>query len=105
MAALRLRSDPSPWLGAKKGGQIAAAAIGAAVVDTFVARRAPSMRKGGLRHAVAKQAAQMVIGGLVGGGRGRDGGGGGGGGGGRKKKGGLGVMAGGRGKGGGGRRY
>jgi hypothetical protein len=100
MAALRLRSDPSPWLGAKKGGQIAAAAIGAAVVDTFVARRAPSMRKGGLRHSVAKQAAQMVIGGLVGGGRG-----GGGGGGGRKKKGGLGVMAGGRGKGGGGRRY
>ncbi|KAG7287791.1 hypothetical protein NEMBOFW57_007306 [Staphylotrichum longicolle] len=63
IAALRLRNDPSPWLG-KKGGQIAAAAIGAAVVDTFVARRIPK-RKGGLRHSVARQAAQMVIGGLV----------------------------------------
>ncbi|KAK4042797.1 hypothetical protein C8A01DRAFT_33047, partial [Parachaetomium inaequale] len=63
MAALRLRNEPSPWLGAK-GGQIAAAALGAAVVDTFVARRVP-MRKGGLRHSVARQAAQAVIGGLV----------------------------------------
>ncbi|KAK4126051.1 hypothetical protein N657DRAFT_642812 [Parathielavia appendiculata] len=66
IAALRLRDDPSPWLG-KKGGQIAAAALSAAVVDTFVARRHPNMRKGGLRHSFAKQAAQMVIGGLMGG--------------------------------------
>ena len=63
LAALSMRDDPSPWIG-KKGGQIAAAAIGAAVVDTFVARQTPK-RQGGLRHAVAKQAAQMVIGGLV----------------------------------------
>lgn len=90
MAALRLRDDPSPWLGPKKGGQIAAAAIGAAVVDTFVARRVPSMRKGGLRHSVAKQAAQMVIGGIVGGE-------------GKKKGGGAGILAsvGGSGRGGG----
>lgn len=64
MAALRLRHDPAPWLGAKKGGQIAAAALGAAVVDTFVEQRAPR-RKGGLRHAVARQAAVGVIGRLV----------------------------------------
>ncbi|KAL2135873.1 hypothetical protein VTI74DRAFT_6472 [Chaetomium olivicolor] len=64
IAALRRRHDPSPWLSAKKGGQIAAAALGAAVVDTFVARRLPK-RKGGIRHSVARQAAQMVIGGLV----------------------------------------
>ena len=64
MAALRLRHDPAPWLGAKKGGQIAAAALGAAVVDTFVEQRVPR-RKGGLRHAVARQAAVGVIGRLV----------------------------------------
>ena len=63
LAALSLRHDPSPWLG-KKGGQVAAAAIGAAVVDTFVSQRAPK-RQGGLRHSVAKKAAQMVVGGLA----------------------------------------
>lgn len=63
LAALSLRHDPSPWLG-KKGGQVAAAAIGAAVVDTFVSQRTPN-RKGGLRHSVAKKAAQMVVGGLA----------------------------------------
>ncbi|KAK4103517.1 hypothetical protein N658DRAFT_522198 [Parathielavia hyrcaniae] len=66
-AAVRLRDDPSPWLG-RKGGQIAAAALSAAVVDTFVARRHPKMRKGGMRHSFATQAAQMVFGGLVPGG-------------------------------------
>ncbi len=63
LAALSLRNDPSPWLG-KKGGQVAAAAIGAAVVDTFVSQRTPK-RQGGLRHSVAKKAAQMVVGGLA----------------------------------------
>lgn len=66
MAAIRLRNDPAPWLGAHKGGQIAAAALSAALVDTLVARGVPGgMRKGGLRHAVAGRAMQMIIAGLV----------------------------------------
>ncbi|KAH6635211.1 hypothetical protein B0J18DRAFT_418226 [Chaetomium sp. MPI-SDFR-AT-0129] len=65
-AALRLRNDPSAWegQGGTEGGHIAAAAISAVVVDTFLAKRVP-MRKGGFRHSVAKQAAQVVIKGLV----------------------------------------
>ncbi|KAK4140662.1 uncharacterized protein C8A04DRAFT_31842 [Dichotomopilus funicola] len=65
-AALRLRNDPSAWEGQRgtEGGHIAAAAISAVVVDTFLAKRVP-MRKGGFRHSVAKQAAQVVIKGLV----------------------------------------
>ncbi|KAK0666675.1 hypothetical protein QBC41DRAFT_325284 [Cercophora samala] len=63
MAALKLRNDPSPLMGAK-GGKIVAAAVGAAVVDTFIDQRHPK-RKGGLRHTVMRQATQMAIGNLV----------------------------------------
>ncbi|PNY24103.1 Uncharacterized protein TCAP_05957 [Tolypocladium capitatum] len=34
-AAIRSRGDPSPWLGAK-GGKVAAAALGAALMDGFM---------------------------------------------------------------------
>ncbi|KAK4662828.1 hypothetical protein QC763_602880 [Podospora pseudopauciseta] len=63
VAALKLRDDPSPLIGAK-GGKIVAAAVGAAVVDTFIDQKHPK-RKGGLRHTVMRQATQMAIGNIV----------------------------------------
>lgn len=63
VAALKLRDDPSPLLGAK-GSKIATAALAAAVVDTFIDKKYPK-RKGGLRHTVMRQATQMAIGNLV----------------------------------------
>jgi hypothetical protein len=63
VAALKLRNDPSPWLGAK-GTKVATAAIGAALVDTVIQEKYPQ-RKGGLRHTMAKQATQMAIGNFV----------------------------------------
>lgn len=65
MAALKLRDDPSPWIGPNgKGPKIAAAALSAAAVDTFVEQRYPN-RKGGIRHTVMRQVTQMAIGNLV----------------------------------------
>ncbi|KAK0627717.1 hypothetical protein B0T14DRAFT_493755 [Immersiella caudata] len=63
VAALKLRDDPSPWLGTK-GAKVVTAALSAAAVDTFMERRHPD-RKGGLRHTVMKQGMQVVIGNLV----------------------------------------
>ncbi|KAK3338168.1 hypothetical protein B0H65DRAFT_477962 [Neurospora tetraspora] len=72
-AALKLRKDsPStPLFSAQSGSKIAAAALGAAVVDGLIEhehRRHPKlMRKGGLRHHVVKQVVQRGVAGLVGG--------------------------------------
>jgi hypothetical protein len=63
VAALKLRNDPSPWIG-PKGAKIATAAIGAAIVDTFMEQKHPK-RKGGMRHTMMRQATQMAIGSLV----------------------------------------
>jgi len=63
MAALKLRDDPSPWIGSK-GAKIATAALSAAAVDTFMEQKHPH-RKGGLRHTMMRQATQLAIGNLV----------------------------------------
>ncbi|KAK4165145.1 hypothetical protein QBC43DRAFT_316100 [Cladorrhinum sp. PSN259] len=65
LTALKLRDDPSPLLG-PKGGKIAAAALSAAFVDTFIDKKHPKVRKGGLRHTVMRQATQLAIGNIVG---------------------------------------
>ncbi|KAM7186881.1 hypothetical protein V8F33_011553 [Rhypophila sp. PSN 637] len=65
MAALKLRDDPSPWIGPNgKAPKVAAAALSAAAVDTFMEQRHPK-RKGGIRHTMMRQVTQMAIGGLV----------------------------------------
>ncbi len=63
VAALKQRNDPSPWIG-MKGTKVAAAAIRAAAIDTFMERKAPK-RKGGISHAVMKQATTLALGNLV----------------------------------------
>ncbi|KAK3688474.1 hypothetical protein B0T22DRAFT_154830 [Podospora appendiculata] len=63
MAALKMRGDSSPWIGAK-GAKVVATALGAAAVDTFVEQRHP-VRKGGVRHSMMRQATQMALGSLV----------------------------------------
>lgn len=63
VAAVKLRNDPSPWIG-MKGTKVATTAIGAALVDTLVDKRYPKV-KGGMRHAVAKQATQVALANLV----------------------------------------
>ncbi len=63
VAALKQRNDPSPWIG-MKGTKVAAAALGAAAVDTLMERKAPK-RKGGISHLMMKQATTMALGNLV----------------------------------------
>ncbi|RCI16480.1 hypothetical protein L249_1736 [Ophiocordyceps polyrhachis-furcata BCC 54312] len=49
-AAMQSRNDPSPWLGAK-GAKVATAALGAALVDGFMAEKHPNaVRTEALRH-------------------------------------------------------
>ncbi|KAK1755945.1 hypothetical protein QBC47DRAFT_200453 [Echria macrotheca] len=62
--ALKVHSHPGPWLG-PKGAKVAAAALSAAAVDTYLEQRHPK-RKGGMRHVVMRRGLQAVIGGLVG---------------------------------------
>lgn len=51
-AAIKSRNDPSPWLGAR-GVKVATAALGAALVDGFMAQKHPgSMRQDMMRHGV-----------------------------------------------------
>jgi len=63
MAALKLKDDPTPWLG-PKGAKVVAAGLSAACVDTFMERKHPQ-RKGGLAHTALRQATNFAIGGLV----------------------------------------
>ncbi|GKT66645.1 hypothetical protein ColTof4_04135 [Colletotrichum tofieldiae] len=58
-AALQMRSEPGPWIG-EKGTRVATAALGAALVDTFVGHKATGM-KGGMRHQALRQACEMGI--------------------------------------------
>ncbi|KAK1973452.1 hypothetical protein LZ30DRAFT_610770 [Colletotrichum cereale] len=58
-AALEMRSEPGPWIG-EKGTRVATAALGAALVDTFVGHKATGM-KGGMRHQALRQACEMGI--------------------------------------------
>lgn len=63
MAALKLKDDPTPWMGAK-GAKVVAAGLSAACVDTFMESKHPK-RKGGLAHTMLRQATNFAIGGLV----------------------------------------
>ncbi|KAK0743710.1 hypothetical protein B0T18DRAFT_189405 [Schizothecium vesticola] len=63
MAALKLKDDPTPWLGTK-GAKVVAAGLSAACVDTFMESKHPK-RKGGLAHTMLRQATNFAIGGLV----------------------------------------
>ncbi|PFH55526.1 hypothetical protein XA68_18116 [Ophiocordyceps unilateralis] len=56
-AAMQSRNDPSPWLGAK-GAKVATAALGAAIVDGFMAEKHP----GGVRHEALRQGRDAVLG-------------------------------------------
>ncbi|WQF89647.1 hypothetical protein CDEST_14661 [Colletotrichum destructivum] len=58
-AALQMRSEPGPWIG-EKGTRVATAALGAALVDTFVGHKATGIR-GGMRHQALRQACEMGI--------------------------------------------
>ncbi|OAA68341.1 hypothetical protein SPI_00536 [Niveomyces insectorum RCEF 264] len=64
MAVLTSPSAPgSSWLGAK-GAQVATAALGAAVVDTYIRRQHPTIVEG-VRHMAARQTAEFVINNVV----------------------------------------
>ncbi|OHF03370.1 hypothetical protein CORC01_01423 [Colletotrichum orchidophilum] len=58
-AALQMKSEPGPWIG-EKGTRVATAALGAALVDTFVGHKATGI-KGGMRHQALRQACEMGI--------------------------------------------
>ncbi|KAL0937857.1 uncharacterized protein CTRU02_207588 [Colletotrichum truncatum] len=58
-AAYQMRNEPGPWIG-EKGTRVATAALGAALVDTFVGHKAANM-KGGMRHQALRQACEMGI--------------------------------------------
>ncbi|KAK2020589.1 hypothetical protein LX32DRAFT_669117 [Colletotrichum zoysiae] len=58
-AAMEMRGEPGPWIG-EKGTRVATAALGAALVDTFVGHKATGM-KGGMRHQALRQACEMGI--------------------------------------------
>lgn len=55
-AAIKSRNDPSPWLGAK-GAKVATAALGAALVDGFMAEKHP----GGVRHEALRHGRDAVL--------------------------------------------
>jgi hypothetical protein len=58
-AAYKMRNDPGPW--GEKGTKVATAAIGAALVDTFMTKRYPK-KVGGVRHKAMRQAAEVALG-------------------------------------------
>ncbi|KAL8348275.1 hypothetical protein RB601_002575 [Gaeumannomyces tritici] len=63
MAALKAKDHPGQWIGTK-GAQVATAAVGAALVDGFIANRNPGIR-GGKRHAVLRQVTNAALSNLV----------------------------------------
>lgn len=63
MAALKSYDKPGAWIGTK-GAQIATAAVGAALVDGYIANKNPGIR-GGKRHAVLRQVTNAALGNLV----------------------------------------
>lgn len=65
MAALKVGREPGPWIGIK-GGKVASAALGAAVVDGFMAQRdTPGVRSGGMRHATMRHLTELAISNMV----------------------------------------
>jgi predicted dinucleotide-binding enzyme len=48
----------------EKGTKVASAALGAAIVDTFLSQRHPK-KMGGVRHHAMRQAAEMALGSTV----------------------------------------
>lgn len=60
VVAYNMRNDPGPWMG-EKGSKVATAAIGAALVDTFMNQRHPR-KVDGMRHKAIRRAATMALG-------------------------------------------
>jgi hypothetical protein len=54
-----MRNDPGPWLG-EKGTKVATAALGAALVDTFMTKKHPQ-KVGGKRHGAMRQVAEVAL--------------------------------------------
>ncbi|CAK7218392.1 hypothetical protein SCUCBS95973_003468 [Sporothrix curviconia] len=63
MAALSSHSAPGSWLG-HKGTRVATAALGAALVDTYMGHRHPESVNG-VRHTAMRQAAEYAINSIV----------------------------------------
>ncbi|CAK7198152.1 hypothetical protein SEUCBS139899_000810 [Sporothrix eucalyptigena] len=63
MAALSSHSAPGSWLG-NKGTRVATAALGAALVDTYMGHRHPESVNG-VRHTAIRQAAEYAISSIV----------------------------------------
>ncbi|TPX15047.1 uncharacterized protein E0L32_004877 [Thyridium curvatum] len=63
IAALKVQNEPGSWIG-PKGGRVATAALGAAVVDTYLGHKHPKT-KGGVRHAAIRQVAEAAIGNMM----------------------------------------
>ncbi|KAL8382628.1 hypothetical protein RB595_006419 [Gaeumannomyces hyphopodioides] len=63
MAALKAKGHPGQWIGTK-GAQVATAAVGAALVDGYIANKNPGIR-GGKRHAVLRQVTNAALSNLV----------------------------------------
>ncbi|EPE10761.1 hypothetical protein F503_05856 [Ophiostoma piceae UAMH 11346] len=59
MAALSNAAVPGDWLG-EKGSRVATAALGAALVDTFMSQNYPK-RVNGIRHTAMRQVAERTI--------------------------------------------
>lgn len=63
IAAIRMSGQEGDWIGAK-GTKVATAALGAALVDTFMDHKLPHC-KGGMRHKTFKHVTQTVLGNLL----------------------------------------
>ncbi|KAL1911330.1 hypothetical protein Sste5344_002710, partial [Sporothrix stenoceras] len=63
MAALSSHGAPGSWLG-NKGTRVATAALGAALVDTYMGHRHPNSMNG-IRHTAMRQAAEYAISSIV----------------------------------------
>ena len=58
--AFQVRNEPGDWVGAK-GSKVATAALGAALVNSFMEKKHPK-KVGGVRHNAMRHAAEMAIG-------------------------------------------
>ena len=63
VTAAKVHNDPGPW-SKSKGTKVAASALGAAAIDTFMDHKAPAVR-GGVRHTVAKELTKTALGALA----------------------------------------
>jgi hypothetical protein len=58
-----MRNEPGPWMGAK-GTKVATAALGAALVDTFMGQKHPK-KVGGVRHKAMRRATEAALGKVI----------------------------------------